>query len=350
MATNSPGQSIHLKSPRSPRQLPQLPQIPIGGQRSPTQLSVSKSPSTPLVFEFPPEYYPETPNTNFDFEEFGRANEIDREPRSPGYYVRQGCRSPKSPNPDLLHSPSRKSPIFQFCEARKNLGKTMSYPPRSPIPISPVIPNRSSSASSFGSKSPKSFEHRRNSCFGSSGSKSPMSPTIVGPLNHGLSNPKHSEISLEQLNKVNYKNSVGSRPTSVEGSFRQKSESPIEKKGSKKSSHFNRSQGCLDEAGKSQSKSKENWYERNGWNISRKSTSDLTEMEDADTEVTLLSSPRRRGSMKGGLGECSLGLLVCLFSPYSAVFIRRYYAPEVVDTCSNRELGILGSGSFFAKK
>ncbi|CAK9830308.1 GTP-binding protein REM 1 [Anthophora retusa] len=301
MATNSPGQSIHLKSPRSPRQLPQLPQIPIGGQRSPTQLSVSKSPSTPLVFEFPPEYYPETPNTNFDFEEFGRVNEIEREPRSPGYYVRQGCRSPKSPNPDLLHSPGRKSPIFQFCEARKNLGKTMSYPPRSPIPISPVIPNRSSSASSFGSKSPKLFEHRRNSCFGSTGSKSPMSPTIVGPSNHGLSNPKHSEISLEQLNKVNYKNSVGSRPTSVEGSFRQKSESPIEKKGSKKSSHFNRSQGCLDEAGKSQSKSKENWYERNGWNISRKSTSDLTEMEDADTEVTLLSSPRRRGSMKGGL-------------------------------------------------
>ncbi|KOC69090.1 GTP-binding protein REM 1 [Habropoda laboriosa] len=283
MATNSPGQSIHLKSPRSPRQLPQLPQIPIGGQRSPTQLSVSKSPSTPLVFEFPPEYYPETPNTNFDFEEFGRVNEPDRgEPRSPGYYVRQGCRSPKSPNPDLLHSPGRKSPIFQFCETRKNLGKTMSYPPRSSIPISPAAPTRSPSASSFGSKSP-----RRNSCFGLSGSKSPMSPTIVAPLNHGLSNAKHSEISLEQLNKANYKNSVGSRPTS--------------KKGGKKSSHFNRSQGCLDEAGNSQSASKENWYERNGRNISRKSTSDLTDIEDADTEVTLLSSPRRRGSMKGGL-------------------------------------------------
>lgn len=42
---------------------------------------------------------------------------------------------------------------------------------------------------------------------------------------------------------------------------------------------------------------------RNERNIARKSTSDLTELEDNQTMVTMLSSPRRRGSMKGGLGE-----------------------------------------------
>lgn len=301
MATNSPGQSIHLKSPRSPRQLPQLPQIPIGGQRSPTQLSAVKSPSTPLVFEFPPEYYPETPNTNFDFDQFARANEIDRAPRSPSYYIRQGCRSPKSPNPDLLHSPGRKSPIFQFCEARKNLGKTMSYPPRSPIPGSPIVPIRSPSSTSFGSKSPKPFDHRRNSCFGFSGSKSPMSPTIVTSSSHGSCSPKHSEIHLEQLNNGNYKNS-GSRRSSMESTLKER-DSPIEKKGSKKGGHMNRSQGCLDEAGKSQGRTKDEDYDKSGRSMARRSTSDLTEIGDGDTEVTLLSSPRRRGSMKGGLGK-----------------------------------------------
>nr|XP_034174616.1 uncharacterized protein LOC117601659 [Osmia lignaria] len=299
MATNSPGQSIHLKSPRSPRQLPQLPQIPIGGQRSPTQLSAVKSPSTPLVFEFPPGYYPETPNTNFDFEQFARANETDRAPRSPSYYVRQGCRSPKSPNPDLLHSPGRKSPIFQFCETRKNLGKTMSYPPRSPIPGSPIIPARSPSSTSFVPKSPKSFDHRRNSCFGFTGSKSPMSPTIVTSSSHGPCSPKLSEIHLEQLNNGNHKNS-GSRRSSMESSFKER-ESPIEKKGGKKGGHMNRSQGCLDEVGKSQGRTKEEDYEKSGKSMARRSTSDLTEIGDGDTEVTLLSSPRRRGSMKGGL-------------------------------------------------
>ncbi|XP_029033767.1 uncharacterized protein LOC114871705 [Osmia bicornis bicornis] len=299
MATNSPGQSIHLKSPRSPRQLPQLPQIPIGGQRSPTQLSAVKSPSTPLVFEFPPEYYPETPNTNFDFEQFTRVNETDRAPRSPSYYIRQGCRSPKSPNPDLLHSPGRKSPIFQFCETRKNLGKTMSYPPRSPIPGSPIIPARSPSSTSFGPKSPKPFDHRRNSCFGFTGSKSPMSPTIVTSSSHGPCSPKHGEIHLEQLNNGNHKNS-GSRRSSMESSFKER-DSPIEKKGSKKGGHMNRSQGCLDEAGKSQGRTKEEDYEKSGKSMARRSTSDLTEIGDGDTEVTLLSSPRRRGSMKGGL-------------------------------------------------
>ncbi|KZC14148.1 PREDICTED: uncharacterized protein LOC107192219 [Dufourea novaeangliae] len=296
MATSSPGQSIHLKSPRSPRQLPQLPQIPIGGQRSPTQLSVTKTPGTPLVFEFPPEYYPETPNTNFDFEEFGRTNETDRSPRSPGYYTRQGSRSPKSPNRDLLHSSGRKSPVFQFVDTRKCLGKTMSYPPKSPVSGPRMIPARSSSSSSFGSKSPKSFDPRRNSCFGVSGSKTPMSPTIVTPTSHGLPSPKYSELNLDQQNSTNYKSS--SRTSSVEGSLKEKNDSPKDKKGNKKNSHFNRSQGYLDEAGKGHSNGDSVTL---GKNISRKSTSDLTEIEDADTEVTLLSSPRRRGSMKGGL-------------------------------------------------
>ncbi|XP_076239423.1 uncharacterized protein LOC143182353 [Calliopsis andreniformis] len=291
MATSSTGQSMHLKSPRSPRQLPQLPHIPIGGQRSPTQLPLNKSPGTPLVFEFPPEYYPETPNTNFDFEEFGRTSESERAPRSPSYYVRQGCKSPKTPS---LHSPIRKSPIFQLSECKKSLGKTMSYPPKSPISGLPMVPVRSPSSSSFGCKSPKPFDHRRNSCFGFSGPKSPMSPTIVTCSSHTLSSPKHSEVSLEQQpNCLSYKNS-GSRTSSLEGSFKEKSESPVDKKGSKKGSHFNRSQGCLDETGKGKE-------DTDGKNIARRSTSDLTEIEDADTEVTLLSSPRRRGSMKGGL-------------------------------------------------
>lgn len=316
MATNSPGQSIHLKSPRSPRQLPQLPQIPIGGQRSPTQLSVSKSPGTPLVFEFPPEYYPETPNTNFDFEQFGRSKEGEARgpPRSPSYYSHQGCRSPKSPNP---HSPGRKSPIFQFVESRRNLGKTMSYPPRSPASGSPAIPPRSPSSASFvpgKSVVGKPFEHRKNSCFsGLNGSKRDGMQAAIG-----LSSPKHEreKTSVEQRegNNASYKN--GSRPGSVEGggSSRERGDSP---KRGKRSSHFNRSQGCLNEAENSQGESQEDVYGKNGRNISRRSTSDLTDMGDADTEVTLLSSPRRRGSMKGGLGEWFFGFFsfVFLFFP-----------------------------------
>ncbi|XP_076649565.1 uncharacterized protein LOC143357166 [Halictus rubicundus] len=291
MATSNPAQSMHLKSPRSPRQLPKLPPIPIDGQRSPTQLSVTKTHRTPLVFEFPPEYNAETPNTNFDFDEFGRSNDVDRSPRSPGYYARS-----KSSNRDLLHSPSRKSPTFQFCDPRKILGKTMSYPPKSPISGPPAVPSRSSSSSNFSPKSPK---HRRNSCFEISGSKSPLSTTAGAPAPHGLPSPKYSKLNLEHQsqNSPNYKNS--SKTSTVEGSFKDRSNSPAEKKPSKKGSHFNRSQGCLDEAGKGQAKENDVAY---GANMSKRSTSDLSEIEDADTEVTLLSSPRRRDSMKSGLG------------------------------------------------
>lgn len=125
-----------------------------------------------------------------------------------------------------------------------------------------------------------------------------MSPTIVTPLNHGLSSPKHVELDHQTPNSASYKNS-GSMGSSVEGLLKDRGESPSEKKVPKRTGHFNRSQGCLDEAGKS--KEDDHGYGRNERNIARRSTSDLTEIEDADTEVTLLSSPRRRGSMKGGL-------------------------------------------------
>lgn len=134
----------------------------------------------------------------------------------------------------------------------------------------------------------------------------------------GLSSPKHEreKTSVEQRegNNASYKN--GSRPGSVEGggSSRERGDSP---KRGKRNSHFNRSQGCLNEAENSQGESQEDVYGKNGRNISRRSTSDLTDMGDADTEVTLLSSPRRRGSMKGGLGEWFFGFFsfVFLFFP-----------------------------------
>ncbi|KAG7213636.1 hypothetical protein KM043_002883 [Ampulex compressa] len=317
MATSSPGQSIHLKSPRSPRKLPQLPQlqqIPISGQRSPTQLSVIKSPGTPLVFEFPPEYYPETPNTNFDFDNFGRACEAEqRGSRSPSYYGLPAARSPKSPKGELLHSPGRKSPIFQLCDPRKNLGKTMSYPPRSPISGPTMPPTRSPSSSSFGPKSPKLFDRRRNSCFGLATSKGPMSPTIVTPTSHGSSSPKHFDFSLDQPQQKSpcrdaaalYK--CNGKAGSSDGSFKKREKSTErdssseKEKGGKMGGHLNRSQGCLEQAGRTQGMGNGSNNGASEKNMSRRSTSDLTEIGDADTEVTLLSSPRRRGSMKGGL-------------------------------------------------
>lgn len=70
------------------------------------------------------------------------------------------------------------------------------------------------------------------------------------------------------------------------------------------SGYLNKSQGCLNEAVKKEARS--GTSVKSERNMSRKSTSDLTELNDADTEVTILSSPRRRGSMKGGLGEDEL--------------------------------------------
>jgi len=73
----------------------------------------------------------------------------------------------------------------------------------------------------------------------------------------------------------------------------------------KMNGRFNKSQGCLDEVGREyhEGLKKRSKHRRGEKNISRRSTSDLTDMGEADTEITMLSSPRRRGSMKGGLGE-----------------------------------------------
>lgn len=314
MATSSPGQSIHLKSPRSPRQLPALPrlqQMPIVEQKSPTHSqSLIKSPGTPLVFEFPPEYYPETPNTNFDFDEFGRADELEqqRSPRSPSYYARASPRSPKNSNNEVLYSPGCKSPVFQFCDLRKRLEQAASYPASV---TSPVIDRRSVNSSSYDQKSPKSFERRRNSCFGLASLKSPMSPTIVTSSSHETTSPKldqNSELDLKGIcQEIGGYNSNAAGKTSLESSFAMQ-EKIVEGtdclRSTKMGGHFNKSQGCLNEAGRSQYKGSDEHLKRGKGdkNISRRSTSDLTDMADADTEITLLSSPRRKGSMKGGLG------------------------------------------------
>lgn len=323
MATNSPGQSIHLKSPRSPRQLPALPrlqQVSIAEQRSPTQgQSLAKSPGTPLVFEFPPEYYPETPNTTFDFNEFGRADELEQQrgSRSPSYYARATPgvppRSPKTPNSEVLHSPGRKSPIFQFCDPRKTLRQAASYPASG---TSSLMIDRSrsvNSSSGYGARSPQLFDRRRNS-FGLATLNSPMSPTIVTPTSHNATSPqanRSSELDPKGAGKehAGYKGSGPGKTSSLEGhpGIQEKSgEGTGERSRSAKvSGHFNRSQGCLDEVGRGHCEgSNERLKHRRGEkNMSRRSTSDLTDMGDADTEITLLSSPRRRGSMKGGLGE-----------------------------------------------
>ncbi|XP_011634309.1 uncharacterized protein LOC105425295 isoform X2 [Pogonomyrmex barbatus] len=319
MATNSPGQSIHLKSPRSPRQLPALPrlqQIPIAEQRSPTKSqSLTKSPGTPLVFEFPPEYYPETPNTTFDFDEFGRAGELEQQrgSRSPSYYSRATGppRSPKTPNSDVLHSPGRKSPIFQFCNPRKTLRQTASYP-ASATSSSVIDRSRSvNSSSSYGARSPQLFDRRRNS-FGLASLNSPLSPTILTPTSHDATSPqtdRNSDLDQKSVNReiTGYKSNSSGKTSSLEGPTGMQ-EKTAEGTGERSRSvkmggHFNKSQGCLDEAGRghcegSNGRSK---HEKSEKNMSRRSTSDLTDMGDADTEITLLSSPRRRGSMKGGL-------------------------------------------------
>lgn len=321
MATNSPGQSIHLKSPRSPRQLPALPhlqqQVPIAEQRSPTQgQSLAKSPGTPLVFEFPPEYYPETPNTTFDFAEFGRADELEQQhgSRSPSCYSRATGppRSPKTPNSEILHSPGRKSPIFQFCDPRKILRQTVSYP-ASGTSSSMTDRNRSiNSSSGYGARSPQLFDRRKNS-FGLANLNSPMSPTIVTPTSHATSPQANRSTELDQKSAskeiAGYKNNSLGKTPSLEGppGMQEKTgEGTSERSRSAKiDGYFNKSQGCLDEVGRGycEGSNERSKHRRSEKNMSRRSTSDLTDMGDADTEITLLSSPRRRGSMKGGLGE-----------------------------------------------
>lgn len=306
--------------------MPALPrpqqQMPIAEQRSPTLgQSLNKSPGTPLVFEFPPEYYPETPNTNFDFDEFGRAGELEqqrgprspRSPRSPSYYARVTGppRSPMTPNSEILHSPGHKSPIFQFCDPRKNLKQAASYP-MSATSSSTIDRSRSvSSSCGYGQRSPKPFDRRRNSCFGLVSLKSPMSPTIVTPTSHNAISPKTDrspDVDQKNISRetAGYRNN--DKTSSVEGSgMHEKAAEGIgeRSKSIKMNGRFNKSQGCLDEVGREYREGlKERSKHRRGEkNMSRRSTSDLTDMGEADTEITMLSSPRRRGSMKGGLGE-----------------------------------------------
>ncbi|KAI4498647.1 hypothetical protein M0802_006353 [Mischocyttarus mexicanus] len=313
MATNSPeSSSSHLKSPRSPRQLPQLPQIPISGQRSPSQLSITNTPGTPLVFKFPAEYYPETPNTNFDFDSFTRASDSDKcgssSIRSPSYYsLNKNHQKSHNSSDNTLHSINRKSPVFQFCDSRKSLGKTMSYPPKSTkSSTSSSLSNNntmkdnnvSSSSFNFAPKSPKSpkvFDRRRNSSFGLGGLNSPISPTIVAPTSSSSHcSPKHSysELRSPKEGNISIQDENVDRNCSVNEKIR----------ASKMGGYLNRSQGCLnDDTRNRDGISVNKGNNKSEKNMARRSTSDLTEIGDAETEVTLLSSPRRRGSMKGGL-------------------------------------------------
>ncbi|XP_066602853.1 uncharacterized protein Rgk2 isoform X2 [Prorops nasuta] len=300
MATSSPGHSIHIKSPRSPRQLPQLP---ISGRRSPSQLSVTKTPTTPRVFEFPPEFYPETPNMNFDFDKFEWKTDLNHRPasRSPSYNY-SGNKSPKSPLPEMLLSPNRNLPIFQFCE-RRSLGKTLSYPPKGPVAPLELKTSRSSSSTCFGQKSPKPMDRHRNSAFGFCGVKSPMSPTIV-TSNHCSISPQTPLLESEHRKSPEGKDIYRkSKVSSLEGSFRLDEHPKGGESRPKIRGSFNKSQGCLYENSRERRRGSDEGSAnaRNDKFMARKSTSDLTEIEDVETEVTLLSSPRRRGSMKGGL-------------------------------------------------
>ncbi|KAK0073655.1 hypothetical protein PV325_009442 [Microctonus aethiopoides] len=369
MAMNSPGSYINLKSPRSPRQLPQLPKsasiISSNCQRSPNpalQNVSCKSPSTPRVFEFPPEYYPETPNANFDYDEFGKLNRNNSGSRSSllpdssnvtvasnigrsGSFCSQ--KSSSSSIKSSQNSPDVKSQIFQFCKPRKQFGKTLSYPPKSPVspskstPPGPFMrmnksPTSCSSMQNFNHQqksSIKSIERpRRNSCFNLGPSNSPT--TIITASSRSPS-PRNAdndvfETCLNEESHDQYHKSVGDK---TKFSKKQNShDSPHKIRERLGSLHLNRSHGCLNEA-------LERTYMRSSVKaVSRRSTSDLTELDttsvtattaavdEAETEVTILSSPRRRGSMKGGLGNCITAIqsLFTRFYVYHLINVRLF--------------------------
>ncbi|XP_033225805.1 uncharacterized protein LOC117178488 [Belonocnema kinseyi] len=287
MAMNSPGP--YMKAPKSPRQLPQLP---ISGQRSP--IAGSRSPSTPRVFEFPPDFNQETMSTTFNFEDFvqaavSKSSQDLSGAKSPSCSGLSGTKSLKGKFPS---SPSQESSVFQFCNPRKGINKMMSYPPKSPI--SPGLTHRSPSSLSFGPKNPKLIDKRRNSCF-TFGPKSPMSPTIVTTFGQRSTSPGYEMES--KCGRDFGKGGTLCGPGKRFGSLREKDRESLKKTRGKLGSQFNKSQGFLNEK-TNEEKVGPVTKERN---IARKSTSDLTELGDAETEVTILSSPRRRGSMKGGL-------------------------------------------------
>ncbi|XP_074103011.1 uncharacterized protein LOC141530053 [Cotesia typhae] len=313
MAMNSPGPFTNLKSPRSPRQLPQLfPSILSSSeQRSPSEQFQNlgcKSPSTPRVFEFPPEYYPETPNANFDFEDFEKmsssrssllpeSDSCSNVHRSSSFYS-QNSSGMKSPRASEL----TKSPVFLFCSPKKNFGKTLSYPPKSPASpssLGPIIRSRSpscGSSQSFSQKSPNSADYsRRNSCLNLRPLNSPK--TIVtsssrSPSPRAADADKFEECLIKDLGDKFYK---GAESKTVK---KQDRDSPQNARNRLGSVQLNKSYGCLNEVTEKIS------MRSGGKNISRRSTSDLTDaatVDENETEITILSSPRRRGSMKGGL-------------------------------------------------
>lgn len=207
--------------------------------------------------------------------------------------ISSSCSNISSSN--ALSSDQSEAPIFEFCKPRKNITKTQSYPAK-PL-SSPVIPERFpqhhsappvSVSLDYGTQVPKPQRHRRSSCFS-------LSPTIVTP-------DRRSEMirgSLDELKKPARRNN-----SLLNRSIRSK------RRGSNASrqQQVNKSQGCLNDRRNDEDSLEAEDEElvpltRNERNLGRKSTSDLTELEDNQTMVTMLSSPRRRGSMKGGLGK-----------------------------------------------
>lgn len=143
-----------------------------------------------------------------------------------------------------------------------------------------------------------------------------MSPTIVTPTSHdttSLQASQNSELDQKGAREIGgYKNSSPGKTPSLEShpGLQEKTgeETGERSRSAKICGHFNKSQGCLDEIsrGHCEGSNERSKHRRGEKNMSRRSTSDLTDMADAETEITLLSSPRRRGSMKGGLGESFL--------------------------------------------
>ncbi|XP_046419424.1 uncharacterized protein LOC124299895 [Neodiprion virginianus] len=347
MAVNSP--DSYGKSPKSIRHLPQPPQA--SGQKSPTQRysestnsesgdsnsAKTKTTRIPRTFDLSTEYYPQVGSAKFDCEEFGAAGSpanpgknrngdntgnyftfsAPKSPNSPespnaGPRTPRTPRTPKSPSCDgsVFSSPGFPSPsnVFQFCNVRRNLNKTMSYPPKSPI--TPTVSgspqpghnqyfnfsHAKSQTATNAKKQSEFFDRRRSSCFNLGpksprsprSPRSPMSPTIIAPT--GLS---RGESPVEPKLQVEF-GAKSPRSPGHGQTTRFDYDSP--RRGNLPSGEFNRSQGCL--------VGKETLVDaKPGKTMARRSTSDLTDLTEAETQVTMLSSPavRRRGSMKAGL-------------------------------------------------
>ncbi|CAB0043693.1 unnamed protein product [Trichogramma brassicae] len=313
------------KSPKSPRQLPPLPLL--SNQRSSKSsersasssvsggsvIAETKSPSTPRVFEFPPEFShhfdAETPNTNFDFEDFVKA-EKNRSSQNEFSTDTSTLVISSGVSKSTLPSSCEQSMIFEFCKPRRNIIKTMSYPPKSPISPSINVPvqHQSSSIKRRGHNTDSINQVRRNSCL----DLGPMTPNLKKRLGLMASSNSAGLFDSSQDEENDPQSSVASSLTTTFNAQQQqpsrtinwhheslkmrsrKQRQPLQKR----LIHLNKSQGCINEAVDSaESLSSRNRESR----VARKSTGDLTELNDTDTETTVLSTPKRRGSMKGGL-------------------------------------------------